>query len=37
MGELVQTYTYADESVITEGNIDFAKLHPQLFDMVSKK
>jgi flavin reductase (DIM6/NTAB) family NADH-FMN oxidoreductase RutF len=35
IGELVQTY--ADESVITDGNIDVAKLKPLLFDMASKQ
>ncbi|WP_028579542.1 flavin reductase family protein [Desulfogranum japonicum] len=35
IGELVQTY--ADDSVITEGNINIAKLSPLLFDMASKK
>lgn len=35
IGELVQTY--ADDAVITENNIDIAKLSPLLFDMASKK
>lgn len=35
VGELVQTY--ADESMIVDGNIDIAKLKPLLFDMASKK
>lgn len=35
IGELVQTY--ADDSVMTDGNIDIAKLRPLLFDMASKK
>ena len=35
VGELVQTY--ADQSVISEGSIDIAKLKPLLFDMASKK
>jgi flavin reductase (DIM6/NTAB) family NADH-FMN oxidoreductase RutF len=35
IGQLVQTY--ADDSVITDGNIDIAKLRPLLFDMASKK
>jgi flavin reductase (DIM6/NTAB) family NADH-FMN oxidoreductase RutF len=35
IGELVQTY--ADEVVLTSGEIDVAKLRPLLFDMTSKK
>jgi len=35
VGELVQTY--AADSVLTDGQIDVAKLHPLLFDMASKK
>ena len=35
IGELVQTY--ADESILTDGNIDVDKLRPLLFDMASKK
>ena len=35
VGELVQTY--ADESVILDGNIDITKLKPLLFDMASKQ
>lgn len=35
IGEIVQTY--ADDGVMTEGNIDIAKLSPLLFDMSSKK
>jgi len=35
IGELVQTY--ADESVLTSGKIDVAKLRPLLFDMASVK
>jgi flavin reductase (DIM6/NTAB) family NADH-FMN oxidoreductase RutF len=35
VGELVQTY--ADETVIVDGNIDIARLKPLLFDMASKK
>jgi len=35
IGQLVQTY--ADDAVITGGNIDIAKLSPLLFDMSSKK
>ena len=35
VGELVQTY--ADESVVVDGNIDIARLKPLLFDMASKK
>jgi len=35
VGELVQTY--ADESVLTNGKIDVAKLKPLLFDMASVK
>ena len=35
IGELVQTY--ADESVMTGGKIDIAKLRPLLFDMNSVK
>jgi len=35
IGELVQTY--ADDGVLTDGNIDIAKLRPLLFDMASKK
>lgn len=35
VGELVQTY--ADESVIVDGNIDITKLKPLLFDMASKQ
>lgn len=35
IGELVQTY--ADESVLTGGNIDIAKVRPLLFDMAGKK
>ena len=35
VGELVQTY--ADESVIADGNIDITKLKPLLFDMASKQ
>jgi flavin reductase (DIM6/NTAB) family NADH-FMN oxidoreductase RutF len=35
VGELVQTY--ADDSVLTSGNIDIAKVRPLLFDMASKK
>lgn len=33
IGELVETY--ADDSVLTEGRIDVAKLRPLLFDMAS--
>jgi len=33
IGEIVETY--ADESVLTEGKIDLAKLKPLLFDMSS--
>ena len=35
IGEIVETY--ADESVLTEGKIDLAKLKPLLFDMSSIK
>jgi flavin reductase (DIM6/NTAB) family NADH-FMN oxidoreductase RutF len=35
VGELVQTY--ADESMLTDGHIDIARLKPLLFDMASKK
>lgn len=35
IGELVQTH--ADESVLTEGKIDVAKLRPLMFDMASVK
>jgi len=35
LGELVQTY--ADDTVLADGNIDIAKLKPLLFDMASKK
>ena len=35
VGELVQTY--ADESVILDGNIDITQLKPLLFDMASKQ
>ena len=35
IGELVQTY--ADDSVMTDGNIDIARLRPLIFDMASKK
>ena len=35
IGEIVQTY--ADESVLTEGVVDIAKVRPLLFDMSSKK
>jgi hypothetical protein len=29
--------TYADETVLTEGRVDIAKLRPLLFDMASVK
>ena len=35
IGEIVETY--ADESVLTEGKVDLAKLKPLLFDMSSIK
>jgi flavin reductase (DIM6/NTAB) family NADH-FMN oxidoreductase RutF len=35
IGEIVETY--ADESVLTEGKVDLAKLKPLLFDMSSVK
>jgi flavin reductase (DIM6/NTAB) family NADH-FMN oxidoreductase RutF len=35
VGELVQTY--ADDSVMSGGKIDIARLRPLLFDMASKK
>ena len=35
VGELVQTY--ADQSVVVNGNIDIASLKPLLFDMASKQ
>jgi flavin reductase (DIM6/NTAB) family NADH-FMN oxidoreductase RutF len=35
IGEIVETY--ADESVLTEGKVDLAKLRPLLFDMSSIK
>jgi flavin reductase (DIM6/NTAB) family NADH-FMN oxidoreductase RutF len=35
IGEIVETY--ADESVLTEGKVDIAKLKPLLFDMSSVK
>jgi flavin reductase (DIM6/NTAB) family NADH-FMN oxidoreductase RutF len=35
VGELIQTYT--DETVMTDGKIDIAKLRPLLFDMASVK
>jgi flavin reductase (DIM6/NTAB) family NADH-FMN oxidoreductase RutF len=35
IGELVQTYV--DDKVLTDGNIDIARLRPLLFDMASKK
>ncbi len=35
IGEVVQTY--ADDSVLTEGSVDIAKLKPLLFDMASKQ
>lgn len=35
IGELMETY--ADDSVLTNGSIDVAKLRPLLFDMASKK
>ena len=35
VGELVQTY--ADESMMVDGNLDIARLQPLLFDMTSKR
>ena len=35
IGEIVETY--ADESVLSDGSIDIAKLKPLLFDMASRK
>ncbi|RJP85615.1 MAG: flavin reductase family protein [Desulfobacteraceae bacterium] len=35
IGELIETY--ADDSVLTDGGIDIAKLRPLLFDMAGKK
>jgi len=35
IGEIVETY--ADESVLTDGKVDLAKLKPLLFDMSSIK
>lgn len=35
IGEIVQTYV--EESVLTEGAVDFAKVKPMLFDMPRKK
>ena len=35
VGELVETY--AEDSVLTSGKIDIAKLRPLLFDRASKK
>jgi len=35
IGEIVQTY--ADESVLTEGEVDIARLKPLLFDMNSRR
>jgi flavin reductase (DIM6/NTAB) family NADH-FMN oxidoreductase RutF len=35
IGEIVQTY--ADESVLTDGKVDLAKVKPLLFDMSSAK
>ena len=35
IGEIVETY--ADESVLTDGKVDLAKLKPLLFDMSSVK
>jgi len=35
IGELMETY--ADDSVLTDGGIDIAKIRPLLFDMAGKK
>jgi len=35
IGEIVQTY--ADESVLSNGSVDIARIRPLLFDMSSKK
>ena len=35
IGEIIATY--ADEEVLTEGNVDLAKVKPLLFDMSSRK
>jgi flavin reductase (DIM6/NTAB) family NADH-FMN oxidoreductase RutF len=35
IGEIVQTY--ADESILSDKNLDVSKLKPLLFDMNSKK
>ncbi len=35
IGEIVQTY--ADDSVLSDGKVDLARLHPLLFDMSSKQ
>jgi hypothetical protein len=28
--------SYAEEGVLSEGNVDLAKVHPMLFDMMSR-